>query len=120
MDGLPRTDTHEGPPAPAGGFPRAPGARGCLPGLSNAPFLNAPVGFLPATRGRPPGNSSRKRHSKTRLLLNQRQGGTYIAVQRGTTVLVATHDPVLAEMTSRTLDLVDGALVQQAAPAERP
>ena len=33
-----------------------------------------------------------------------------IAVQQGTTVLVATHDPLVAEVCGRTLELVDGAL----------
>ena len=33
-----------------------------------------------------------------------------ISVQRGTTVLVATHDPLLAAVCSRSLELVDGAL----------
>ena len=36
-----------------------------------------------------------------------------IAVQRGTTVLVATHDPLLAAVCGRTLELADGALVEQ-------
>jgi putative ABC transport system ATP-binding protein len=35
-----------------------------------------------------------------------------IAQQRGTTVVVATHDLTLAGMSSRTLELVDGALDQ--------
>ena len=36
-----------------------------------------------------------------------------ISEQRGTTVLVATHDPSLAEVCRRTLELVDGSLVEQ-------
>ncbi len=36
-----------------------------------------------------------------------------IAVQRGTTVLVATHDPLLAVVCGRTLEMVDGALAEQ-------
>ena len=36
-----------------------------------------------------------------------------ISEQRGTTVLVATHDPSLAEICRRTLELVDGSLVEQ-------
>lgn len=34
-----------------------------------------------------------------------------ISVKRGTTVLIATHDPTLASGADRTLELVDGALV---------
>jgi putative ABC transport system ATP-binding protein len=33
-----------------------------------------------------------------------------MAVERGTTVIIATHDPVLAEICARTMELVDGAL----------
>jgi putative ABC transport system ATP-binding protein len=36
-----------------------------------------------------------------------------IAVRQGTTVLVATHDPLLAAVCGRTLELVDGALAAQ-------
>ena len=36
-----------------------------------------------------------------------------ISEQRGTTVLVATHDPLLAAVCGRTLELVDGALAGQ-------
>ena len=32
------------------------------------------------------------------------------ATQRGTTLLIATHDPILASVCNRTLELVDGAL----------
>ena len=41
-----------------------------------------------------------------------------IVLQRGTTVVVATHDLTLAGMSSRTVELVDGALVQPAPPAQ--
>ncbi len=41
-----------------------------------------------------------------------------IVVQRGTTVVVATHDLALAGMSSRTVELVDGAVVQPAPPAQ--
>lgn len=34
----------------------------------------------------------------------------YIADNQGTTVLIATHDPILASSADRTLELVDGAL----------
>jgi len=34
----------------------------------------------------------------------------YIADNQGTTVLIATHDPILAFSADRTLELVDGAL----------
>ena len=33
-----------------------------------------------------------------------------LSVQQGTTVLVVTHDPAMAEVCGRTLELVDGAL----------
>ena len=36
-----------------------------------------------------------------------------IAIKQGTTVLVATHDPIMAAICDRTLELVDGALVQE-------
>jgi putative ABC transport system ATP-binding protein len=36
-----------------------------------------------------------------------------IALQRGTTVLVATHDPLLAAVCGRTLELADGGLADQ-------
>lgn len=36
-----------------------------------------------------------------------------IAMKQGTTVLVATHDPIMAAICDRTLELVDGALVQE-------
>ena len=34
-----------------------------------------------------------------------------ISAKHGTTVLIATHDPALASIATRTLELVDGALV---------
>ena len=34
-----------------------------------------------------------------------------ISAKNGTTVLIATHDPALASISTRTLELVDGALV---------
>ena len=34
-----------------------------------------------------------------------------ISAKHGTTVLIATHDPALASISTRTLELVDGALV---------
>ncbi len=33
-----------------------------------------------------------------------------MAVERGTTVIIATHDPVLADICGQTLELVDGTL----------
>ncbi len=36
-----------------------------------------------------------------------------IAMKRGTTVLVATHDPIMAGVCSRNLNLVDGALAYE-------
>jgi putative ABC transport system ATP-binding protein len=41
-----------------------------------------------------------------------------IVVQQGTTVVVTTHDLTLAGMSSRTVELVDGALVQPAPPVQ--
>jgi putative ABC transport system ATP-binding protein len=38
------------------------------------------------------------------------------ALSRGAAVLVATHDPRLESLASRTLQLVDGALVGEGAP----
>ena len=34
-----------------------------------------------------------------------------IAMKQGTTVLIATHDPIMAGICDRTLELVDGALI---------
>ena len=36
-----------------------------------------------------------------------------IAMKQGTTVLVATHDPILAGICARTMELVDGVLTQE-------
>ena len=36
-----------------------------------------------------------------------------IAMKRGTTVLVATHDPIMSGVCSRNLNLVDGALAYE-------
>ena len=41
-----------------------------------------------------------------------------IALQRGTTVVVATHDPLLAEICDRRLELVDGGLAGKTATVE--
>lgn len=40
------------------------------------------------------------------------------ATQRGTTLLIATHDPILASVCNRTLELVDGALAKYTNPTE--
>ena len=41
-----------------------------------------------------------------------------ITMKQGTTVLVATHDPIMAGICDRTMELVDGALASPPPPAK--